>query len=345
MKGAAMNHYIGLDAHSTTCTFVCLDKNGNETQNKQIATNEANITDFLSSLSGKKSLVFEESTLAKWLHAITTQHVDQVTVCNPTFVRKKNTSKNDYNDSLHLAHELRKGHLSTVYHNNENPYIPMRALVTAYRNLNAEIVRSKNQLKSIYRSEGIKKLGSKIYSDPNQLEELTQDFNHFSADALMYQLSILQEIKSKYREQFEKNVKRHPILKKLITVPQVSSVRANTIAAFTCDGQRFPTKHQYWSYIGLVDHKQQSDGRYYGIKRKYGRSELKDVFMGMAQGALLTDNFYHRCYDKLRSQGKNHKAARRAVARKMASIVLTIFKKDIVYDDRFEENQKRKINI
>lgn len=45
-----MKHYIGLDAHSATCTFVCLDHRGMETRKTKVQTSEKNIVDFLSSL-------------------------------------------------------------------------------------------------------------------------------------------------------------------------------------------------------------------------------------------------------------------------------------------------------
>lgn len=38
-----MKHYIGLDAHSATCTFVCLDHLGKETRRAKIQTSEKHI--------------------------------------------------------------------------------------------------------------------------------------------------------------------------------------------------------------------------------------------------------------------------------------------------------------
>jgi hypothetical protein len=123
-------NYIGLDAHSATCTFVCLDEKGKETRKARIPTSDANIRLFLRSVNGQKSVVFEESTMSKWLHAVTYNEADEVVVCHPGYVVKRQGAKNDYRDGRHLAHELRKGHLVSVYHDEENIYIPMRTLVS-----------------------------------------------------------------------------------------------------------------------------------------------------------------------------------------------------------------------
>lgn len=335
-----MNHYIGLDAHSATCTFVCLDQQGSETAKTQIPTSERQITGFLRSLKGRKKLVFEESTMSKWLHAITHAQVDEVIVCNPVFLSRKRGPKNDYLDSLHLAHELRKGHLETVFHSSDNIYIPIRVLVSNYLDVVADIVRDKNRLKSLYRSQGIKEAGSSVYSDPEKISKLSGDFEPFCAETLMYKLSVSEEIKTNYIDQFKNNVKKHKILRLLDTIPQVDAVRANVIAAYTCDGRRFQSKHQYWAYTGLVRYSQESDGQFYGSKKIRGRSELKSVYIGMAEGVLRSQNALRKYYDRLRSKGLDHKKARTAVARKMAAIVLSVFKTEKPYDDKFEEKIK-----
>ena len=224
--------------------------------------------------------------------------------------------------------------LIPVYHDSENPYVKIRSLVSGYQDVNAEIVRTKNRLKSIFRCEGIRKLGSKVYSDPSQINELQNDFHQFQADALMFQIQTLNEVKARYLEGFKENALQYEIIRKLKTIPEVSDVRANIIAAYTCDGRRFGNKHQYWAYAGLVRYHQISDGQSYGSKKIHGRNELKTAFIGMAEGVLLHNNPLRAHYDRLRSKGKDHKAARKSLARKLAAITLAIFKKNVNYDMR-----------
>jgi len=336
-----MKHYIGLDAHSATCTFVVINEKGIETQKAQILTSVKKITDFLESIKGEKVLTFEESGISVWLHAILHNLVSKIIVCNPVYVAKKQGAKNDYRDALHLAHELRKGHLISVFHDKDNIYIPLRTVTSAYLDINRDIVATKNRLKAIFRAQGKSQVGPSIYFEPEKIQNLVGEENKFAADALMYQLQILDEIKEKYIFQFQENMKRHKILKLLDSVPQVDVIRANILAAYICDGRRFETKHKFWAYVGLVRHEQNSDGKSYGSKRIYGRSELKTVFMGCAEGILRGETSLKKHYDQLRSKGLDHRAAKKAVARRLAAIVLAIFKKEKPYDDKFLERKNR----
>ncbi len=338
-----MKYYIGLDAHSTTCTFVCLDHKGTEVQKYHTPTSERNIQNFLLSLKGEKHLVFEESGMSIWLHTIIRGHVDELIVCNPTYSCLIKGSKDDYKDALNLAIQLRMGALVPVFHDEDNIYVPLRTLTSSYLDIVKDIVSAKNRLKAIFRSQGQSKIGSAIYNSPEKIEELTGEHNKFTADVFMYQIQVLEEIKAKYVEQFKENMKKYPILKLLDSIPQIDAIRANILAAYVCDGRRFENKHQLWAYAGLVRYSQISDGKSYGSKKSNGRNELKTVFISAAEGILTGETSLKRYYDQLRSKGLDHKAARKAVARRVAAITLSIFKKQKPYDDKFEENRKNNL--
>jgi hypothetical protein len=62
--------------------------------------------------------------------------------------------------------------------------------------------------------------------------------------------------------------------------------------------------------------------------------------MSIAQGLIGSENSLGRYYDKMRSQGLDHKKARKALARKVAAIVLSIFKTEKAYNDKYEEQTK-----
>ena len=102
-----MENYIGLDAHSKICVLVVLNAQGREVCAQTINTGEKELIKFLRSLKGKKHLTFEESSLAKWLHACLENEVDELIVCNPCFIADRSGPKNDYADAKHLAQQLR----------------------------------------------------------------------------------------------------------------------------------------------------------------------------------------------------------------------------------------------
>ncbi len=147
-----MKHYIGLDAHSATCTFVVVDESGNVTHRAVVKTSEGTLLGFLSALPGEKILTVEESHVSQWIYVLLHEKVDRLVVCNPVRLSKKQGPKTDYRDALHLAQELRGNFLSPVYHD-ESQWIQLRVLISGYQDLVSEIVRSKNRLKAVFRSE------------------------------------------------------------------------------------------------------------------------------------------------------------------------------------------------
>jgi transposase len=121
--------------------------------------------------------------------------------------------------------------------------------------------------------------------------------------------------------------------------------RSCMIAAYVCDPRRFRSKHRFWSYCGLVRHHQISDGTIYGSKKARGRSLLKGIFHSTAvriqtyhQTSAL--NFYFQ--EKL-LKGIDKRAARVALARKVASIALSVMRNEKVYQsDRLKIPKRRK---
>jgi transposase len=336
-----MEHYIGLDAHSQSCTFVTVDSKGVEKSRLQTSTSESNILKYIRSHQGKVALTFEESSMSRWLFSFLKKEVVDLQVCNPSYLPRKGPVKTDYKDALHLAQTLRMGGLVTVYHDNHNEFLELRSLVSAYGDLVCDIVRNKNRLKSLFRAEAISTTGKNIFKTPDSISCLSLEVDKISADALMYQIQVQSEVQDRYLEIFEANLKKLPVLKQLTTIPGIATVRANIIGALICDGRRFPNKHHLWSYCGLVRHLQISDGRVYGQRQSWGRPELKCVYMGAAESVLMTqDNGLRRHYDRLRSQGLDHRKAKKAIARKIASISLVVMKTGKPYNDQWEEKNK-----
>ena len=84
-----MINYIGLDAHSRTCTAVVVNELGEIKIRQTFPTTEANIIGFLEKISGEKHLTFEECHLAQWLYVTIKDQVDKLIVCNPVYLAKR----------------------------------------------------------------------------------------------------------------------------------------------------------------------------------------------------------------------------------------------------------------
>ena len=339
-----MKHYIGLDAHSATCTFVVVDESGNVTHRTVVKTSEATLLGFLGTLSGQKILTFEESHVSQWLYVLLHEKVDQLIVCNPLRLSKKQGPKTDFRDALHLAQELRGNFLKPVYHD-ESKWIQLRVLVSGYIDLVTEIVRTKNRLKAIFRSEAIDTSDSNFYFSKEKSKELSHEHGRFVAESLFSQIDHLESRKLDFKLIFLKNMKTYKPLKNLATIPGIDAVRANIIMAIVCMPHRFENKYKFWAYCMLVRYLQTSDGRVYGSKKIHARYELKALFMGAAESAITGENSLRDYYDERRSSGIDHRGAKIAVARRIAAAALSVLKNNAKFDDHYHENQIERTNL
>ena len=339
-----MYYYIGLDAHSQTSTGVVVDERGEIKLRKTFNTTESNLIEFVSKIPGKKSLTFEECTLSQWLFITLKDQVDELLVCNPVYVAKKQGAKTDFRDALHLAQELRTGHLKSVYHD-ESHWIELRVLTNNYLSLVEEIVRTKNRLKAVFRSEVIDSSENSFYKNKERSKDLKNPNAKFVAESLYEQIFCLERFKDEYREKFRKNLKKYKPIKNLTSVPGIDLIRASIITAVVCQPQRFKNKHQFWGYCMLVRHIQISGGRIYGNKRIHGREELRNIFLGSAESALRTETSLRDHYEKLRSQGVEHKEAKLSVARKIAALTLCLLKNSDTFKNNYNELQNERLTI
>jgi transposase len=334
-----MQNYIGLDAHSKTCTFVVLDNKGRQTGFKHIRTGESEIKKFVEEVKGSKALVFEEGNLSKWLYTILKGKVDKLVVCDPSFVNRRSGPKDDYPDALHLAQQLRGDFLIPVFHE-ESFFSELRSVVSSYLDLVRDIVRVQNRYKALFRSQAAITEGKSIYSDKERIKELSNETDRFVAWALFSQLELLRNQKEEYIKRFREYEKKHSQIGSLSSIPGIGEVRACIIAAIVCSPKRFENKFKFWAYSMLVKYDCRSDDRSYGKKKIGGNLILKDVFMGAAQTILQGKSSLRKYYDEQLKKEVDHRAAKKNVARKVAAIALSVMRKGTCYRENYEEKKK-----
>ncbi|MGZ3806089.1 MAG: IS110 family transposase [Pseudobdellovibrionaceae bacterium] len=327
-----MDHYIGMDAHSKTSTFVVVDAKGKELLSQKINTSEREIEKFLGSIKGTKHLTFEESQLSRWLHMVLKDQVDELLVCNPCFIAKRRGPKNDYADAQHLAQQLRDGFLTPVFHD-ESFYSDLRRIVNAYENIVADHIRTKNRYKSLFIARAINVDDKNVFEDKECIN-LLDTASQLVARKLFKQIEHLAETRLEYKQYFELNKKQQKEVGLLATIPGISAIRANIIAAAVCDARRFANKNKFWSYCMLVKHDQQSDGKSYGKVHIFGKMSLKNVFMGAAMTVVQNGSELKRVYDDSRVKGLDHKAARKNLARHIAAVALAVMRTGKPYQER-----------
>ena len=335
-----MTQYIGLDAHSKTCTAVVIDHAGKIAASKQFPTSEQNLIAFIKSVKRPRELAFEEQNLAHWLFLTTDEHVSKLVIAHPGHLPKQRSAKGDFKDAVRLAEELRAGRLTSVFHEDSKLW-NLRAIVNSYHDFTTDIVRSKNRYKAFLRSRGLPTDGKTIFRDTELLKKIENDCERFAAVNLFEQIRLQQEIKDSYEVKFTELAKQWTVIRRLGTIPGISDIRGATIAAIICSPERFPNKHKLWAYAKLVRYIDVSDGRIYGSRAPQGRAELKAAFMGAATTILAGTSGLRRYYDRLRSKGVCHNDAKRAVARRVAAIALMIMKTGSKYDDHHDDRRSR----
>jgi transposase len=336
-----MENYIGLDAHSKTCTFVIVDRKGKEKRHERLKTTEAELVKFIRSVKGKKHLTFEESHLAKWLYVLFKDEVDNLVVCDPSYLTRRRGPKDDYRDTLHLAQELRGNHLTAVFHE-DNIFSKLRSEVSAYQDLVRDITSMKNRYKSLFRCEAIHTKGSRIYGDETRIAELRNEEDRFVASGLFSQIKTAEEIKEGYKQRFQRYENKYSEIRALGTIPGISYTRACFIAAIVCSPYRFGNKYKFWAYSMLVKYDDKSDEKSYGKRRVPGNRVLKNVFMGAAENVILKGSALRCFYDEQREKGVDHRAAKKNLARKIAAISLAVMRNKKPFDESFLKPKKVK---
>ena len=78
-----MDHYIGLDAHMKSCTFVVLTAKGKHVLTQRVETNGRALCSFIRSVAGIKHLCLEECELSEWLYELFYPLVTELKVVQP----------------------------------------------------------------------------------------------------------------------------------------------------------------------------------------------------------------------------------------------------------------------
>ena len=341
--------YIGMDVHQASISIAVRDASGKLVMESLIETKAATILEFLQGLKGTLWVTFEEGTSAAWLYDLLKPHVVKVIVCDP---RKnallKTGNKNDRVDARKLSHLLHAGLLTPVYHG-ESGVRTLRELARSYLTLTKDLTRVMNRLKALYRSWAIPCVGEKVYSPRHRsawLEQLSEAGVRRRAEQLYQQLDILLQIRRDARRELLRESRKQPAHELLRQIPQLGPIRVALLIALVQTPHRFRTKRQLWAYCGLAL-QTRSSGEYRftagqlqhsnrlpalrGLNVNHNHDQ-KNVFKSAATQVSTSTDPLGDFYRSLLAKGMKPTMARLTLARKMAAIVLSIWKKGARFD-------------
>jgi transposase len=178
------------------------------------------------------------------------------------------------------------------------------------------------------------------------LAELDGGGVRFRAEALYAELEVLRELRRKAKGAMIVEARRDPAWPVLQSIPFFGPVRVSLLLATIGNPWRFRTKRQLWAYSGLAvvtwstaDHmfvagqpvRRPRAPLTRGLNRNHNHV-LKDVFKGAATAAESRPGPLQDFRDALVARGLREELARVTLARKLAAIVLRLWKRGEIYD-------------
>ncbi len=348
--------YIGLDVHKEAITVAVRNSAGKLVMESIVETKANTLLDFLHGLRGELHVTLEEGTWAAWLYDVLKPHVREIVVCNPRRnALLKEGSKNDRVDARKLSELLRGGLLRAVYHG-EHGLRTLRELARSYEVISKDLKRVMNRIKALYRSWGIACKGTQVYGPRHReqwLQKITEPGVHRRAELFYQQLDGLQVLRHTVRGELLVESRRHQAVKVLRQIPFIGPLRAAQLVALVQTPHRFRSKRQLWTYSGLgVETHDSAQYRYVdgqlqrskkpqqvrGLNQNHNHV-MKEIFKSAALSATLRAGPFQDFYEGLLAKGIKPELARLTLARKIAAIMLTLWKKGEHFDAKYVKSQ------
>jgi transposase len=212
-----------------------------------------------------------------------------------------------------------------------------------------DVVRVQARLKFIYRSRAVATTGTALYSPAHrdQWQARLPEASRAVTTKLYAHYDFLLQLKKQAGEELVTESRKHPIARILQTAPGIGPIRVARLLPIVVTPHRFRTKRQFWSYCGLgIVMRSSSDwvrsdaGQWQralvaqtrGLSKKHNHT-LKDIFKGAATTVIQQGKPVpiYADYERLLESGTKPNLAKLTVARKIAAIVLCMWKEQEVY--------------
>jgi transposase len=341
--------YIGMDVHKESISIAVRNAAGKIVMECVIETKASTILQFFDGLRGDVHVTFEEGTWAAWLYDLLKPHVMKVVVCDPrrnALLQEGN--QNDRVDARKLAELLHNNQLRSVYHG-DHGLRTLKELVRSYLTITQDLSRVMTRVKAIYRSWAIPCTGKQVYAPRHRAEwlgKISELGVRRRAEFYYQQLDALRCLRQEVRRDLLAESKKHQVWKRLCGIPSIGPIRAAVLLGILQTPHRFRTKRQLWTYGGVgietsssADHhvvkgqlerkKKQVGIR--GLNRNHNH-DLKNLFKGAAVVAATKPGPFAEFYAELLAKGLRPEMARLTLARKIATIVLIVWKRGVCFD-------------
>lgn len=355
-----MERYIGLDAHGQSCTSGVMGPSGRKIRHDVVETTGAARVRYVRGLTGRKHLCLEEGTQSAWLYEILSPHVEEIVVA--AIHERSRGPKSDVLDAFQRAEELRTNQVRKSVFKAPRRFSKLRELSRVHTMLVRDVVRVQGRLKATYRARGIPTPGKTVYRPRGRDEWLRKlPVPCRAATTRLYEAyDALLELKTAAEKEMVAEAAKQPIAKVLATAPGLGPIRVAQLLPVVVTPHRFRTRKQFWAYCGLSivlrsssDWVRTEHGGWVraqvphtrGLNRNHN-SRLKSIFKGAATTVLtnLPHDPLHEHYRRLTAAGTKPNLAKLTLARRIAAVVLRMWKDGKEYDpETLRAKQETKI--
>jgi transposase len=343
-----------MDVHKESIFIAVRNDAGKIVMECVIETKANVILDFIHGLRGELQIKLEEGTWATWLYDLLKPHVGKLVVCDP----RKNSrqgNKNDRIDARELSDRLSMNKLSSVYHGGAGVRT-LRELARSYLTISKDLARVMSRVKASYRSWGIPCAGKQVHAPRHRAEWLAKISEVGvlrRAEFYYQQLDAWRPLRHQVRREVLAESKQHPATKLLRQIPAIGPIRAALLIALLQTPQRFRSKRPLWKYSGFGI-EMHSSADYRKVQGQLQRSrkqisvrglnrdchhDLKNLFKSAATIASVQPGPFQEFYAALVAKGMRPEMARLTLARKIATIVLIVWKRGVSFDAQYLKPQ------
>lgn len=346
--------FVGMDVHQEATAASVRDARGRVIARVIVPTEAAALVEFMGGMRGAIHVGFEEGTQAQWLHDLLEPVVDRVVAADRRG-EKKQGNKGDRIDADEISDLLRRGSLRPVYHGGPHG-ADLRELARGYENLVEDSTRVRQRLKALYRARGIQARGMRLYHPEHRAEWLAKLPNRGArvrAEMLLQELDLLRELRPRAKAAMVAEARRDPAWAVLTSIPFFGPVRVSLLLATLRTPWRFRTKRNLWAYAGLkvvthtssefrfergrpVRRKRQPMTR--GLNRNYNH-RVKNIFKSAAAAATARPGPLQDFYLERVEGGMDPALAQLTLARKLAAVVLRLWKRGERFDPKLLTQQ------
>jgi len=334
-----MDHYVGIDLHSTNSYIVIIDNDNKRVFKKKTKNDLRLVVEALKPYQEQiKGVVVESTYNWYWLVDGLIEEGYTIHLANPSAIKQYEGLKHsdDVTDAFHLADLLRLGILRTgyIYPKEERPVrdllrkrlqlVQQRTLqILSFQNLVA-----RNLGKSM-NGNAVKKLSE------DDVEHLFHD-KHLvvSGKASISTILFLTEKIKQLEKTIHKVAKLKDEYTLLMTVPGIQKILALTIMYETGPIERFRKVGNYASYCRCVGSKRISNAKVKGKgNRRNGNKHLSRAYVEAAHHAMWHYEYVQRYYQK-KMVKTNTLVARKTIAHKLARACYYIIRDQTVFDPK-----------